>query len=166
MLHWKLGKVREGVGKKASTITIKGIPFNWDKIRIDFEQYRNDIDFLKNCLRFRDGDMDGPEFFKYIKDQKRIFGRGLVLHVFLMHLMSPEKYPIIDQHVWRAMKVFHGNVEIPLEKPKKWAEYEHYRQFFRAFFNSLQGQDCIEIDKHTVDRSLMAFGKWIKNYRQ
>lgn len=165
MLHWKYGKVREGTDKAKNMITINGKSFSWSNINIDFEKYRNDANFLNQCFDFRDGVIDGHEFFEYLRE-KKIFGKSLVLQVFLLHLLRPSQYPMIDQHVWRAMRVFHANLKSIYEKPKTWSDYKQYMEFFNNVVKSLKGEGHIQFDKQTIDRALMSFGKWIKSKKK
>jgi len=162
MLHWKFGKVREGTGEVANTIIIDNTPFTWLSIEGDFERYKNDTEFLQHCFQFRNGETDAYEFFRYIQERKQIFGKGLVLHIFLMHLLRPEEYPIIDQHVWRTMKVFHADTWSINQKPETWDDYKRYMAFFNDVFTSLQGENHLQFDRQTIDRAFMSFGKWVK----
>lgn len=162
LLHWKFGKVREGTGETTNTVIIDNTPFTWSSIKTDFEQHKNDTDFLQYCFGFRNRDIDSLEFFKYIKEQKRIFGKSLVLHVFLMHILRPEEYPMIDQHVWRTMKVFQANTKSINQKPETWDDYRAYMAFFKDVFTLLQGENHLQFNRQTIDRAFMAFGKWIK----
>ena len=160
LLHWKLGRVREGTGD--NNVIIDNRPFNLLSIESDFEQYRNDIGFLQHCFQFRNGEIEGYAFFRYIREKKQIFGRSLVLHVFLMHSLRPEDYPMIDQHVWRTMRVFHAETRSINQKPITWNDYERYRTFFNNVFIFLRGENHLRFDRHTIDRAFMSFGKWIK----
>ena len=164
MLHWKFGTVKKGTGEPTNTITIEGESFTWSSVDIarDFEECRNDADFLQKCFQFRNGVISGYEFFRYIKEEKRIFpNRKLVPYVFLMHLLRPEQYPMIDQHVWRAMNIFQANLKSIYEKPKTWSDYEQYIKFFNNIVESLTGEGHIQLDRQTIDRGLWSFGKWI-----
>jgi hypothetical protein len=165
VLRWKLGDVREGKSTSANTVTINGRSFTWsDNDSIEkFKKYSGDVHFLRYCFSFRNGLMDGRKFFKYLHEEKRVFGKSLVLHIFLMHALKPEEYPIIDQHVWRAMKVFQRELESLSAPPEKWDDYERYRNFFNAFLESLCKNGRVRFDRHSVDRALMSFGKWIKS---
>lgn len=162
LLHWKFGKVKEGTGETTETVFIDNRRFTWSSINTDFEQYRNDKDFLRHCFEFRDGHINSLEFFKYIKERKRVFGRSLVLHIFVMHILRPEEYPMIDQHVWRTMKVFMTDTKSINRKPETWDDYRAYTAFFKDVFTSLQGENHLRFDRQTIDRAFMAFGKWIK----
>lgn len=82
---------------------------------------------------------------------------GAIFRIFWLHLWQPERHPMLDQHVYRAMSFIRtgGPGEIPSYDPKKIELYvEEYRPFLTRHFDGL--------DPRKVDRALWAFGKAIK----
>jgi hypothetical protein len=81
---------------------------------------------------------------------------GTVWRVFWLHLQHPERYPIYDQHVHRAMAFLLGwdDLEIPSGGSAKVRAYlESYLQFFDRFAG------C---NRRQVDRALWSFGRFLK----
>jgi len=84
--------------------------------------------------------------------------------IFLLHIIAPLKFPIFDQHVYRAYYFLErGNLVgfIELEKisnAKKMKMYEdEYIPYFKDFNNEL-------LKDRKSDKALWAFGKFLKNY--
>lgn len=85
---------------------------------------------------------------------------GAIWRIYWLHLWRPDRYPIYDQHVHRAMELietgsFH---EIPMSDPAKVSSYlERFLPFVRANFEGF--------DARRVDRALWACGKNMKQFR-
>ena len=80
---------------------------------------------------------------------------GVIWRVFWLHLQHPEKFPIYDRHVHRAMAFLLGwpNREISAGNPTKARLYlDKYRPFFRRFAT---------MPRRRVDRALWAFSKFL-----
>jgi hypothetical protein len=80
---------------------------------------------------------------------------GAIWRIFWLHCWRPERYPIYDQHVHRAMRFIEAGVieEIPPKDPDKIRAYVGRYMPFHAQFDGLPQRD--------VDKALWAFGKFI-----
>ena len=84
---------------------------------------------------------------------------GAIWQIFWLHCNHPNKYPIYDQHVHRAMAKLNGwnELEIPSQNREKVQMYiEHYLPFWSEF---------LEFPLKKVDEALWSYGKFLKlNY--
>jgi hypothetical protein len=80
---------------------------------------------------------------------------GVIWRVFWLHCHDPERYPIFDQHVSRAMKVILGaSAEIPKRNSAKAEAYAREYLPFHARFRTR--------DRRELDKALWSFGKEMK----
>lgn len=82
---------------------------------------------------------------------------GAIWRIFWLHCNAPKKYPIFDQHVYRAMrKLLTGHAdEIPAGNHQKAIVYmDDYRPFYYSFLHN---------DKKKLDEALWSFGKYLKS---
>lgn len=112
---------------------------------------RNFICRLKDLRRLT-GDEEPADLFKKYRSG------GAIWRTFFLHCWNPRRFPIFDQHVFRAMRfIKFGRVqELPrsdLERIKIYVE--EYCDFFKTFGRPTTRR---------VDRALWAFGKYLKNY--
>lgn len=121
-----------------------GTPFSNNKchsVNKNFIQRINDLASLPK-------DTPPEEFLK-------IFSKGgPIWRIFWLHCWQPEKFPIYDQHVHRAMIIIDSK-DIPelnkMNDSKKISSYiNNYIPFTKQFSNH---------DARSVDRALWAFGK-------
>lgn len=87
----------------------------------------------------------------------RFDGGGAIWRIFWMHCWQPNRFPIYDQHVHRAMSFIENSTpeEIPeTDLPK----IETYLNRYLPFHAQFQG-----IDEREVDRAIWVFGKFIKD---
>lgn len=80
---------------------------------------------------------------------------GAIWRIFWLHCWQPNRFPIYDQHVHRAMAFISNGVpeEIPQYDPRKIEAYiDRYLPFHAQF---------AAIDGRAVDKALWAFGKFI-----
>ena len=90
------------------------------------------------------------------------FGRiSAVWQTFLMHIIQPDRFPIFDQHVYRAHAYLQrGEVsELKGTAKHQLAMYETYQLFFQEIQNTSQ---C---PPRSLDKAFWAFGKFIKQYK-
>jgi len=90
-------------------------------------------------------------------DFLRIFtGGGAVWRIFWLHCWKPDRFPIYDQHVHRAMTyILTGRAEEPpLTDKRKIRVYIEQYFPFTSHFSDLPARQ--------VDRALWTFGKYIK----
>lgn len=81
---------------------------------------------------------------------------GAIWRIFWLHCWQPNRFPIYDQHVHRAMIfIVSGTLEeISKDDRRKIQFYfEKYIPFFDGYSN---------LNSRTVDRALWAFGKFLK----
>jgi len=84
---------------------------------------------------------------------------GPIWNIFYLHCNNPTKYPIFDQHTFRAMKyIKNGKI---LELPKDKAEvYNLYKKEYMEFIKELSD---FELRKN--DKALFTFGRFLKNVK-
>lgn len=119
----------------------------------------SNIDAINN---FRADKITEDEFLLIAND---IFPQGPIYRIFLLHICKPHKYPIADQHVFRAYSYQKG---CSLEE--SWEKYLSYKSYF------FEIADACKIKKHEeskeyvaelkrIDNALMSFGQFLKKYR-
>jgi hypothetical protein len=96
-----------------------------------------------------------PELFDHHFGQLRVVWR-----VFLLHIIDNERFPIFDQHVYRAHRCLLDPSKITEEKdpPVTLDAYEEYRPFFQDLMDR-SGTDGL-----SVDQALWAYGKFLRRY--
>lgn len=83
---------------------------------------------------------------------------GAIWRIFWLHCLQPRQFPIYDQHVHRAMEFIQTGApeEIPARDPEKIDSYiRRYLPFYATF-------DGIDSQPRSVDKALLAFGKFLK----
>ena len=94
------------------------------------------------------------------KDWLKQFGHGRAMwDIFFLHIWN-QKFPIFDQHVYRAMKFIQKRklCELPNKESEKTKIYlEEYLPFFRAMEAELHSPKNRKLDK-----ALWRFGKFLK----
>lgn len=81
---------------------------------------------------------------------------GAIWNIFYLHCLEPEKWPIFDQHTFRAMQYIKTGqiVEIGTTNKQKYAAYkDEYIPFLRTFGGN---------NARKIDRALFAFGQFLK----
>lgn len=110
---------------------------------------RNYIDHISDVNRL-DRTTSASEFLEIFKQG------GAIWRIFWLHLWAPDRFPIYDQHVHRAMtwiETGHGS-EIPTNDEHKVKSYlDRYISFYSRFTG---------IDEREVDKALWACGKAMK----
>jgi len=83
---------------------------------------------------------------------------GVIWRIFFLHICLPEKFPIFDQHVYRAMKAIQTGtpMELPNAQRRIVAIYLNDYCPFHADMGGIGRQ---------VDKALWTFGRFIKAYR-
>jgi hypothetical protein len=81
---------------------------------------------------------------------------GAIWRIFWLHCWAPDRFPIYDQHVHRAMTFITNGVceEIPQYDARKVDAYIESYLPFHAKFDGMNGRD--------VDKALWTFGKFLK----
>lgn len=83
-------------------------------------------------------------------------GKGMIWKIFTLHIMYPDRYPIFDQNVYRAMHYLQtGTIkEIPSKRKDKQQSYvNEYLPFYneRGYY-----------EDRKLDKALFAFGRFLK----
>lgn len=89
------------------------------------------------------------------------FGKLMVVwQTFLLHIINPERFPIFDQHVYRAYRCLKDIAEVGREDEPKltMAAYDDYQQFYHQLVATYDGPT------KRVDDALWAFGKFLSRY--
>ncbi|SEG11629.1 hypothetical protein [Nitrosomonas ureae] len=83
---------------------------------------------------------------------------GAIWRVFWLHCWQPDRFPIYDMHVHRAMEFIENQdlLEIPANDN---AKIDCYLQRYLPFHAKFSG------DQRAIDRALWAYGKFLKGYR-
>jgi hypothetical protein len=87
---------------------------------------------------------------------RRFSKGGVIFRIFWLHCWRPVRFPIYDQHVYRAMRFIESGVldEIPRNDARKIRTYlDNYISFQSGFDGATSRQ---------VDKALWAFGKFLK----
>jgi hypothetical protein len=84
---------------------------------------------------------------------------GVIFRIFWLHCWQPERFPIYDQHVHRAMAFIQTGTleEIPADDAPKIASYIHRYVPFHSTFDGIDSRS-----DRAVDKALWAFGKYLK----
>ena len=84
-------------------------------------------------------------------------GKGMIWKVFTLHILNPAKYPIFDQHVYRAMVYLKtGKIEeIPPSNEEKQLKYiNEYPHFYN--------EEHKHFEDRKLDKALFSFGQFLK----
>jgi hypothetical protein len=89
-----------------------------------------------------------------------------ITKTFLLHLLRPNKIPIIDQHNFRAMNHFLKTVHPgwrSKSKPSTYTDLATFSDFDRAILSRWKALDPVGVpSERNLDRFLMMFGKGLK----
>ena len=96
---------------------------------------------------------DGDQRKRYLNHNA---SGGAIWNIFYLHCLEPAKWPIFDQHTFRAMQYMKTGriVEIGSTNKQKYESYEaEYIPFLRNFE---------EVSARKIDMALFAFGQFLK----
>lgn len=82
--------------------------------------------------------------------------------MFLMHLFQPNKYPLFDQHVYRAYIFLTEGVVKEIPKNNK-MKYIFFKQVYIPWFKSLKSST--RLSGKTLDESLFTLGQYISKIK-
>lgn len=89
------------------------------------------------------------------------FGKvGIVWRVFLLHIIDPMRFPIFDQHVYRAY-CYLQNLSVVDRKDESKLTTAAYNDYYRFYHDLVTQCGC---SSKTVDDALWAFGKFLSRY--
>jgi hypothetical protein len=100
---------------------------------------------------------------RYLNPDDRLHG-GAIWNIFYLHCRNPKKYPIYDQHVYRAMIYLQDGVICTEEndltpRTHRRFVYETYTRY-RQFIDGVSRASSRNI--RTTDRALHTFGRFLK----
>lgn len=81
---------------------------------------------------------------------------GAIWNIFYLHCLSPQEYPIYDQHTYRAMKYLTTKKIVEIESNKK-KIYESYKNEYLPFIKLFS-----DISHRKIDKALFSFGQFLK----
>jgi len=83
-----------------------------------------------------------------------------IYKIFLLHLINPDVFPILDQHVYRFFMFSKYGVikEIPHTCKKK---YQFYKEEYQPWFNKIKND--YNLNQREMDRSFLTFGIFLKS---
>jgi hypothetical protein len=85
---------------------------------------------------------------------------GPIWNIFYLHCRFPDRYPIYDQHAYRAMIYIQtGSICQDLTEKSRGFVYDSYREKYRPFVDRIV---CHGYDLRKVDRALYTFGQFLK----
>lgn len=167
LLHWKDGKVREDSN---GDVVIETKRYRLGQTKPNTYNVNKHKEIL--C---------SPEFFQWIQEVKEIrsfderkvndlscvfnlYGKdSIVIPTFILHVISPEIYPLYDQHVERAKRILLAQeVRFPRDEINL-TTYREYQSFFQDIVEASFGQQPKRADIKKVDNALWSFGKWFKD---
>lgn len=109
--------------------------------------YISRLDHLKSLPK----DLSPEQFLQ------KEFAGGMIWKIFLLHLWQPAKYPIFDQHVYRAMIYMKtGKIRaLSEDDSEKLSEYlKEYLPFYQSLGN---------YPNRKLDKALWMFGKFLSS---
>ncbi len=131
--------------------------------------------------RWRLNQMGETSFLLHIEKAKRLrpedflqeFPKGgSIYRIFWLHCWHPDRFPIYDQHVHRAMVfILHGQVDElndNYSEEKKIEQYLRYCSFFepfRAVSEELFDKQSDGVSGRKADRALVTFGSKLQSKR-
>lgn len=83
---------------------------------------------------------------------------GAIWNIFYLHCLLPDKWPIYDQHTYRAMQYIKTGDIIEIGTTHK-QKYESYQKEYLPFLKELNITDPLS---RRVDKALFTFGKFLK----
>lgn len=82
---------------------------------------------------------------------------GAIWNIFYIHCLKPKKWPIFDQHTFRAMRYLKNKEISELGEKSDREKYEIYVNEYIPFIESLN-----QTDYRKVDKALFKFGQFLK----
>ena len=114
---------------------------------------------IANLEHFQSIPLNTPEDAdKFLTNELK--GKGMIWKIFTLHILNPGKYPIFDQHVYRAMVYLKtGEIkEIPESNEEKQLKYiKEYLPFYNV--------EHEHYDDRKLDKALFSFGQFLKKTR-
>ncbi|MCP4106005.1 MAG: hypothetical protein GY749_10775 [Desulfobacteraceae bacterium] len=102
-------------------------------------------------------DFKGNQEERYLNYKE---GGGAIWNIFYLHCLTPAKWPIFDQHTFRAMNYIQTRKITEIGKTKK-QKYESYKIRYIPFFQSIGN-----FENRKLDKALFVFGKFLKTAKR
>ena len=85
---------------------------------------------------------------------------GAIWNIFYLHCLDHDRWPIFDQHTYRAMNYMTKGIilEIPESNRKKYLAYQNE---YIPFYDSMRSTN-----HRNTDRALFSFGKFLKTAKR
>jgi hypothetical protein len=103
----------------------------------------------------------GADFKHWMGELKGAWTAPYITVTFLIHLLRPHEFPIVDQHTFRAMNDLLAGVRpgrSAKKTPSTFDDLETYAEFFREL-QTLWARRDATIDRSALDRGLMVYGQ-------
>ncbi len=104
-------------------------------------------------------ELKSKDTFELEEFQSQFKNLSAVWKIFLLHIITPNKFPIYDQHINRAFNYIHGldfkNISADSMTNKNKEEF--YFNTYLVFIESLKG-----INLKVLDEAFFSFGQFIK----
>ena len=98
----------------------------------------------------------GNEEMRYLNYTKE---GGAIWNIFYIHCLKPEKWPIFDQHTFRAMKYMQTGKIIEIGNDK--SKYESYTKEYIPFIQNFKS-----VGARKLDKALFSFGQFLKTAKK
>ena len=139
---------------------------HWRKINYPSAQRRLAEQIARKWKSFstrKQGDA-AEVFVHWMKALERKASAPYITVTFLLHLLHPGQFPIIDQHTFRAMNWLITTVRPGWQgrrAPRRYDDLKDYTEFFDALFAACQGRDAT-LSRSELDQGLMVLGQGLK----
>jgi hypothetical protein len=152
-------KYREYIKRPLTPESVRGL-FAWKAMPINRETIKTGKHpFVETVIskldRFHRLQLNTPEDTNNFLTNE-LKGKGMIWKIFTLHIMHPDRYPIFDQNVYRAMHYLHtGTIkEIPRKNSDKQPSYINE---YLPFYNHHESYEDRKLDK-----ALFSFGRFLK----
>ena len=125
--------------------------------RLELFEWKNGS--VISALKLKSIEKNYPYSFKGDKAARYLNHKesgGAIWNIFYLHCLEPSKWPIFDQHTYRAMKFMKTGEIVEIKESNKF-KYESYVNEFIPFFD-----DFVGLEQREVDKALFSFGQFLK----
>ncbi|PHR71496.1 MAG: hypothetical protein COA66_09180 [Arcobacter sp.] len=133
-----------------------GKPLN-KKSRLELYEWKNGTRISK--AKIISIEKNYPLIFNGNKEERYLNYKesgGAIWNIFYLHCLEPQKYPIYDQHTYRAM-YYMKNQKIKEIGRSHEEKYLSYMNEYKPFIKSFE-----EVNIRKIDRALFSFGRFLK----
>lgn len=155
--HWSKRYFYENGEKYTKNI---GNPLT-EKSRKELFEWKNGSEI--SSAKWRSIEENYPLLFSGDKEERYLNhknGGGAIWNIFYLHCLDHEKWPIFDQHTYRAMRYLKtGKIEEIGNTNKQ--KFESYTREYMPFVKEITKTASCE-DARKLDKALFAFGQFLK----